>query len=125
MQVVPLSTGAAQLQRLHQWQLNLASSAQSLTGGESLNGRTRHAQGILGSLYQALLQPVEGYLAGCRRLIVVPYGPAHAVPFHALYDERAYLLERLEVTVCPSAACCDCAPDADRPPVEGPGGGLQ
>lgn len=104
MQVVPLSTGAARLQRLlYQWQLNLASSARALTGGESLDGRTRHAQGILGSLYRALLQPMEGHLARCRRLIVVPYGPAHAVPFHALYDGRAYLLERLEVTVCPSS----------------------
>lgn len=102
---VPLAVGPTQVQRLlYQWQLNLDSTAQALVQGEPLEGRTRHAQGILRALYRALLEPLESNLAGCRRLIVVPYGPAHAVPFHALFDGQTYAVERWEVTVCPSSS---------------------
>ncbi len=65
----------------------------------TLTARTRQH---LAALYQLLLAPVEP-LIGARRLVVVPYGPLHYVPFHALYA-GGYLVERREVCCVPSAA---------------------
>ncbi|HEX8772686.1 MAG TPA: CHAT domain-containing tetratricopeptide repeat protein [Pyrinomonadaceae bacterium] len=64
-----------------------------------LTARVRH---YLQSLYELLLGPVEG-LIGTRRLAVVPHGLLHYVPFHALHDGVAYLIERREVSYAPSA----------------------
>lgn len=64
---------------------------------------------ILGELYDALIRPVEGLLCealeaadGPQRLTVVPHGVLHHVPFHALHDGRAYLIERFEIASAPS-----------------------
>jgi len=56
----------------------------------------------LGWFYQAVLQPLAHLLAGCRRLIVAPFGPLHYLPFAALHDGRCYLVETMEV-VCLAA----------------------
>lgn len=102
---VPLATTPTAIRRLlHQWQLNLDATAQALATGASLDGLGRNARGILAALYKALLQPVEPYLNGYDRLIAIPYGPTHAVPFHALHDGRRFLLEAWEVSACPSSS---------------------
>lgn len=55
-------------------------------------------------LYQTLLAPVAQRLAGCRRLIIAPYGPLHYAPFHALFDGERYALERWEMGYTPAAS---------------------
>jgi len=57
-----------------------------------------HLQG----LYQELIEPLAEALAG-KRLIVAPHSVLHYVPFHALFDGRAYLIDRYEISYCPSA----------------------
>jgi CHAT domain-containing protein len=100
-----LTASAGEIRRLvHLWQLNLDATTRALAAGESLGVLARNARGVLAALYRALLAPVAALAADRERLIVVPYGPAHAVPFHALYDGRRYLLEAHEVTVCPSSS---------------------
>ena len=42
-------------------------------------------------------------LDGVSRLVVVPHGATHHVPFHALHDGLQYLIERMEVTYAPCA----------------------
>jgi CHAT domain-containing protein len=104
LDVVPLGAGAGEVRRLlGAWHSNLLATAQALAAGTPLDAYGRHARRILSALYRALLAPAAAYLAGSERLVVVPYGPAHAVPFHALFDGAAYLLERAEVVVCPSS----------------------
>jgi CHAT domain-containing protein len=69
---------------------------------------------VLASLYSVLVAPVEGLLEemGIRtshgagapgKLVIVPHGLLHQVPFHALFDGEGYLLERFEVSYAPSA----------------------
>jgi CHAT domain-containing protein/tetratricopeptide (TPR) repeat protein len=58
----------------------------------------------LRDLYAALLQPLEGLLAGCRRCNIVPHGPLHRVPFHALNDGTRYVIDKFAVSYAPSAA---------------------
>lgn len=73
----------------------------------------RSARQILAALHGELMAPLEPLLetgfhspnetGRTRRIVVVPHGPLHQVPFHALFDGERYLLERLEVSYAPSA----------------------
>jgi len=74
----------------------------------------RSTRQVLAALYGELVEPLEPALAavmsrnnarrsrGIPRLVVVPHGPLHQVPFHALFDGERYLLERLELSYAPS-----------------------
>lgn len=53
-------------------------------------------------LYQALIAPLAAELT-LPQLLLIPYGSLHLLPFHALWDGAAYLLERYECTYAPSA----------------------
>jgi len=56
----------------------------------------------LGSLYRALLAPIEHFVRD-HRLIVIPHGALHYVPFHALLNRRGYLIDQFEISYSPSA----------------------
>lgn len=103
-----VSAVQALIQRLHiQWDRFRA-------GQEFVSQHMRQleqtAQRVLHALYRALFAPLEPLLgAGAeragepRRVVVVPHGLLHQLPFQALYDGRQYLLERFEITYAPSA----------------------
>ena len=70
----------------------------------------RSAQKPLAALYAKLFAPLEGLIreagsgeAPLTKLVVVPHGPLHGAPFHALFDGERYLLERFEISYAPSA----------------------
>ena len=63
---------------------------------------TRRARLHLESLYDLLLRPIEERI-GARRLVIVPHRALHYLPFQALHDGSAYLIERREVSYAPSA----------------------
>jgi len=75
-----------------------------LARGDPLDSEWANLQGLLGRLYAALVLPLAGRLAPFERLIVVPHGPLHYLPFHALYDGQGYLLERFELSYLPSSS---------------------
>jgi CHAT domain-containing protein len=56
-------------------------------------------------LYRILLQPVSSRLAGAARIVVVPDGALHAVPFAGLVDPATsqFLGDRFAVSTVPSA----------------------
>jgi len=71
---------------------------------------TRLTQRVLASLYDELVAPLEPLLrpmfaeaGGPQKMVIVPHGLLHRVPFHALFDGEAYLLDRFEVSYAPSA----------------------
>ncbi|MDX2201103.1 MAG: CHAT domain-containing tetratricopeptide repeat protein [Phycisphaerae bacterium] len=57
----------------------------------------------LAALFQLLIAPVRDALEGATRLRIVPHGPLHAVPMHALFDDGKYLLERFEISYAPNS----------------------
>jgi CHAT domain-containing protein len=57
----------------------------------------------LRQLHEQLIRPLKHTLEQ-RNLIIVPYGPLHYLPFHALHDGDTYLIEQSEVSYAPSAA---------------------
>jgi len=46
----------------------------------------------------SLLPPLSGYLT------IVPYGPLHKLPFHALYDGAHFLIENFQVNYLPASS---------------------
>ncbi len=81
--------------------------------GPSFTGRhmaplIRSTQRLLAALHRELIAPLESLLPQATpehpaRLVIVPHGRLHQVPFHALFDGKAYLLERFQVSYAPSA----------------------
>ena len=56
----------------------------------------------LKAIYDAVLGPIHDRL-DCRHLLIVPHGPLHYVPFHALFDGQRYLIDEHTVSYAPSA----------------------
>ena len=54
-------------------------------------------------LHERLVRPLAQTIRE-RKLIIVPYGRLHYLPFHALYDGDRYLIEECEISYAPSAA---------------------
>ncbi len=74
----------------------------------------RSVQQVLAALHGELVAPVQpllekaadsppGEADSVLKLAVVPHGPLHRVPFHALFDGERYLIERFEICYAPSA----------------------
>jgi CHAT domain-containing protein len=62
------------------------------------------AQELLHELYNQLVTPVRDQLNASRHLVIVPHGFLHKLPFHALYDGAAYLIEHHTISYLPSAS---------------------
>lgn len=63
----------------------------------------------LRALHDQLWQPLSSALADARHVVVVPHGRLHYVPFHALHDGSAYVVDRLALSYSPSASVlCSC-----------------
>ncbi|MDP9366917.1 MAG: CHAT domain-containing protein, partial [Chloroflexota bacterium] len=78
-----------------------------VTGAEQASRVSRllaDARRELGSLDAAVLAPLREAVGAAERLVIIPHGPLHAVPFHALWDGQQYLIERAEVLYAPSAS---------------------
>ena len=58
----------------------------------------------LQALYRLAIAPIADLLTEGDRLIVVPHGALHGLPFHAFHDGNGYLVERFAIAVAPSAA---------------------
>jgi len=58
----------------------------------------------LQALYRRVIGPIEDLLEEGDRLVVVPHGALHGLPFHAFHDGAGYLVDRYAITVAPSAA---------------------
>jgi CHAT domain-containing protein len=125
LHAVPLTTTPRQIQALlRRWQLSLDATARALAAGVSPSGLQRNSVGTLAALYQALIEPVAPCLEGCTRLVVIPHGPTHAVPWHALFDGERHFLERLEVVACPSSSLLRLCTSRRPQPARDPGSAL-
>lgn len=87
---------------LQRFGLNLRSVPHSKPGQQE--ALVKNAQLVLHKLYSLLLEPLAAAIEPFEHLIIVPHGPLHYLPFHALYDGRHYLLERHTVSYLPGAS---------------------
>jgi len=63
-----------------------------------------NAQSLLEKLEKALLQPVRSIISAYPRIIIVPHGILHHIPFHALFDGKQYLIESHEISYLPASS---------------------
>jgi len=115
VQVVRLDADMKTIETLIQrLQLNLRSVP--ISPSHRMSALIQNAQGLLSQLYDTLIAPLQEYIAGHPKLIIVPHGALHYLPFHALYDGYSYLLERHEIGYLPSASslryCREARPQA-------------
>ena len=87
--------------RRWRYQLQQVTGAANLPRGSS--AFQTGAEDALRDLYDLLLKPIAADL-NADKIILVPHGLLHGLPFHAFYDGDAPALERWEFTTAPSAA---------------------
>lgn len=91
-------------QLIRQLQVNIASALKLDAGLASTSKLTHLGQRILHRLHSLLLEPLELQQHRKNRLMFVPYGALHFLPFNLLYDGSAYLIERFDVVILPAAS---------------------
>ena len=58
---------------------------------------------LLNKLYDLLIAPVEKLMpSSSGHLTIVPYGPLHKLPFHALFDGTHFLIENFQINYLPA-----------------------
>jgi tetratricopeptide (TPR) repeat protein len=104
LHVERLPASAAQVERLiAQIQANVDFALRAGPGAPATDRLAEVARRLLQQTYAALLAPLAARIAGRTRLIVVPYGSLHYLPFHLLHDGAAHLAERHELVILPAA----------------------
>ena len=104
--------------------------------GQEFTGRhmpllERSARQALASLHDELVTPVKPLFEEMayhplpdkadpvQKLAIVPHGPLHRVPFHALFDGERYLIERFEISYAPSATAYALCQERDARGLDG------
>jgi CHAT domain-containing protein len=103
MQVQRLQVSVKELDRVvTQWQAHVVGALKMNPYSTGARRLTKLAQRILQSLYASLIQPLE-LKKNKRRLVFVPYGVLHFLPFHLLHNGSEYLIEKHEILTLPAA----------------------
>lgn len=89
---------------MHLLWLNLSSVAHNLAQPALVENLAANARTLLQQLYNVIIRPLVSDLTAYPRLLIVPHGPLHYLPFHALYDGSSYLIDRHEVAYLPAAS---------------------
>jgi CHAT domain-containing protein len=86
------------------WQTNINRTLRTAPGSTEERMLSNYALPLLKRLYDALLRPFAGQLDVCQRLLIVPYGALHYLPFQLLHDGDCYVIEKQEVVILPTAS---------------------
>ena len=85
--IITLSTGGPQAEK---------------TSGREIEKNRKQFLKATRDFYRSLLGPVEGGIR-TERVIVVPHGVLHKVPFAALNDGKKFMVDKYSITVIPSS----------------------
>ncbi len=102
LQTYQVTASAAQVERL----LLLLHTHLQPGGWSDIRHPPQQAiRGLLRKLHTLLIEPVAPLLPPADgHLTIVPYGPLHTLPFHALYDGERFLIERFQVSYLPACS---------------------
>ncbi len=103
VQTVPLHIPSAQVTRLLTL-LSLNNRTLPWAPAQRQQQLARNARGLLTKLHQLLIQPLQPRLERYARLIIIPHGNLHYLPFHALFDGQRHLIETHEVSYLPASS---------------------
>jgi len=115
VQAIQLPSDTAQIQNLLQvfW-LNLNTVPSSNL--ERFPDLIKNVKGILKKLHGLLIAPLDDRLIAYPKVILVPHGQLHYLPFQALYNGEKYLLEQYELSYLPGASMLRYCQDAKKAP---------
>jgi CHAT domain-containing protein/predicted negative regulator of RcsB-dependent stress response len=102
-------------QLLAQLQTNIDAALAAGTQSPAIKSLTLLTQRILKRLYVLLIEPLQLQEHNAQRLLIVPYGALHYLPFHLLHDGSRYLIEKYELVILPAAGLA-CQPAQQRQP---------
>jgi CHAT domain-containing protein len=102
-------------QLLAQLQTNIHAALRMAADVQSGQRLTQLAQRILQRLHALLIEPLQLGRRELGRVVIVPYGSFHYLPFHLLYDGSEYLIEKHEVVILPSASLATRATPRRKP----------
>lgn len=91
-------------QLIRQLQLNISTALKFDSQTPFASKLTHLGQRILGRLYASLVEPLDLHHREPKRLLIVPYGALHYLPFNLLYDGLVYLIEHFEIVMLPAAS---------------------
>jgi CHAT domain-containing protein len=103
---VQLALDNGGLKRIVCWATELARETSATPArGVSMPGRCGSDAASPEEVYAALIEPLRGRIRN-QRLLIVPHGDLHLVPFAALYDRQLgrYLVEDYTIAYLPSAS---------------------
>ncbi len=86
------------------WWSNLDFALKTGPDDPRIQGLTVKVQRIGEKLFQELLQPVAELLNQKQKVVIIPFGFLHQLPFNILRQAGSYLIETHEVVTLPSAA---------------------
>lgn len=69
----------------------------------------------LQQLHDLLIQPIKDTLSSFERLIIVPHGELHHLPFHAFHDRTQFLIQNHAISYLPCAALLSQTTEERRP----------
>ncbi|WP_051303456.1 CHAT domain-containing protein [Psychromonas aquimarina] len=81
---------------------DLANSVSALRE-DLLKTNSNNYQHSAALLYQRLFKPLQHELH-TEKLIIVPHGPLHYLPFNALYNGSDFLIDQYDISILPSAS---------------------
>ena len=99
---VPLSN-AQFASELEQIEFNIASALDPAMGPAAMQHLTRFNQQMTRHLFDALFGSLRDRLPDYERLVIVPYGLLHYLPFQILFTGSRYLIEDWEVVIFPTS----------------------
>jgi tetratricopeptide (TPR) repeat protein len=116
---VSLGLTNGELKRIVCWATELGREQKAKPRGVWLPGDCGSDPARPEEAYAALIAPLRDKIRN-KRLMIVPYGDLHLVPFGALYDaqKRRYLIEDFTIVYVPSASALRLLHDRESP-VEG------
>ena len=104
--------------RLLQRQLALHLDTAMLQASEGRPLSSKATLAVLQRLYTTLVAPWASHLNGVDELTIVPHGLLHYLPFSALHDGRAHIIQNHTIRISPNASLLkyvSAAPDMESP----------
>jgi CHAT domain-containing protein/tetratricopeptide (TPR) repeat protein len=103
--VAPLAPACEVEEHVERFRFQVGRALGRLAQGSAVDAKLEDdARHELKWLHGRLIAPLAEGISGAARLVVVPHGALHSLPFHALHDGTGHLVERFEVIRAPSAS---------------------
>lgn len=90
-------------QLLSQLRVNISGVLAVESRTDAARRQLQLAQRILKKLYTLLIEPLPLSEYDPQKLVIVPYGALHYLPFNSLHNGSEYLIEKYEIAILPTA----------------------